>query len=95
MHDVEARRAMQTAYSAYGTQASTSGADIVDACSQKVPLAYSRLLPQGEHLNIVIERQPLYQGQECGDHAILSRSINAPRYYQSYTHFMANRLSPA
>jgi hypothetical protein len=72
MHDVETRTAVQLAYGVYGPQSGMASADIVDACSQKIPLAYSRLLPQSEHLNIVVERQPLYQGQECGDDAILS-----------------------
>ena len=86
MHDVEARRAMQPTYGMYGPQTCVADADIMDMRSEKIPLAYPGLLVQSEYLNIVVEREPPYQGQQCGNYAILSRSIDTPRYYQRDSH---------
>src|SRR5712675_2116162 len=91
MHDIETRRAMQPAYSAYGPQTRAADADIVNTGSQQIPLACPGLLVQREYLNIVVERESLNEGQQCRDHTVLSRSINAPRYYQRDAHIVARR----
>lgn len=80
---------MQLTYGSYGPQTCITNADIVDARSQEIPLAYCGLLVQSEYLNIVVESEPLYQSKQCRNHTILSRSINTSWYYQRNAHILA------
>jgi len=43
----------------------------------------------GVRIRYVVEREPLYQGQQRRNHTILSRSINTPWYYQRNAHILA------
>jgi len=83
---IERRRAVHFRNGEHRSQMRVPESDVVNVRPSEYPLACLRLLIQGEHMNLVVKRQPSDQSQQRRDHAVFPRTVDASRYHQSNAH---------
>ncbi len=86
VHEIKRGQAVPGEYRAHCADARVMQADVVDVRSRELPLGGLRLLGEGEDIYVVGTRQATQQCQQCRDHPVFSRAIDASRYHQSDSH---------